>query len=65
MNDWNYSYNIIFFNKAAVASILNGLTEREVRVTTVAGAMQVSWPENGSVFLTGPVELIARGTYTL
>ena len=50
---------------AAVASILNGLTEREVRVTTVAGAMQVSWPENGSVFLTGPVELIARGTYTL
>lgn len=50
---------------AAVASILNGLTEREVRVTTVAGAMQVAWPENGSVFLTGPVELIARGTYTL
>ena len=49
---------------AVVASILNGLTEREVCVTTVAGALQVAWPENGSVFLTGPVELIATGTYS-
>jgi diaminopimelate epimerase len=48
---------------AAVASILNGLTERQVRVRTEAGTLQVDWPENGEVILTGPVERIAQGTY--
>jgi diaminopimelate epimerase len=48
---------------AAVASILNGLTERQVRVRTEAGSLQVDWPENGEVVLTGPVERIAQGTY--
>ena len=48
---------------AAVASILNGLTERQVRVRTEAGSLQVDWPENGEVILTGPVERIAQGTY--
>src|SRR5208337_3529881 len=48
---------------AAVASILNGLTEREVRVRTEAGSLQVAWPENGEIILTGPVERIAQGTY--
>jgi diaminopimelate epimerase len=49
---------------AAVASILNDLTDRQVRVQTQAGSLQVAWPENGEVVLTGPVERIAQGTYT-
>jgi diaminopimelate epimerase len=48
---------------AAVASILNGLTERKVRVRTEAGSLQVDWPENGEVILTGPVERVGQGTY--
>jgi len=48
---------------ATVASILNGLTERQVRVRTEAGSLQVDWPEDGEVILTGPVERIAEGTY--
>jgi len=48
---------------AGVASILNGLTERRVRVRTEAGALDVAWPEDGEVSLTGPVERVGRGTY--
>jgi diaminopimelate epimerase len=48
---------------AAVASILNGLTERQVRVQTQAGSLLVAWPENGEVILTGPVERVGQGTY--
>jgi diaminopimelate epimerase len=48
---------------ATVASILNGLTGRQVRVRTQAGSLLVAWPENGEVILTGPVERIAQGTY--
>jgi diaminopimelate epimerase len=49
---------------AVVASILNDLTGRQVRVQTEAGSLGVAWPENGEVVLTGPVEGIARGTYS-
>jgi diaminopimelate epimerase len=48
---------------AVVASILNGLTDRQVRVRTEAGSLQVAWLEGGEVILTGPVEGIAKGTY--
>lgn len=48
---------------AVVASILNGLTERKVHVRTVAGDLEVAWPENGEVTLTGPAARIAAGTY--
>jgi diaminopimelate epimerase len=48
---------------ATVASILNGLTERQVRVQTQAGSLLVAWPENEEIILTGPVERIAQGTY--
>lgn len=48
---------------AVIACILNGVTERKVRVRTVAGDLQVNWPAKGEVTLTGPVERIARGTY--
>jgi diaminopimelate epimerase len=48
---------------ATVASILNGLTARRVRVRTEAGSLLVEWPENGEIILTGPVERIAQGIY--
>jgi diaminopimelate epimerase len=48
---------------ATVASILNGLTERQVRVQTQAGSLLVAWPQNGEIILTGPVERIGHGTY--
>jgi len=48
---------------AAVACILNGLTDREVRVQTLAGDLKVEWPEQGEVTLTGPVVRIAHGTF--
>jgi diaminopimelate epimerase len=48
---------------AVVACILNGLTDRRVQVRTLAGALDVSWPKNGEVTLTGPVERVANGAY--
>ena len=48
---------------AAVACILNRRTGRKVRVRTPAGLLEVAWRASGEVTLTGPVELIARGTY--
>lgn len=48
---------------AVVASILNALTSRNVRVHTAAGELKVAWPEEGEVLLTGPVERIAKGDY--
>jgi len=48
---------------AVVASILNDLTDRQVRVRTQAGILEVAWPEQEEISLTGPVERIAQGTY--
>lgn len=48
---------------AVAASILNGFTERRVEVRTLAGDLEVEWPENGEISLTGPAEQIACGTY--
>lgn len=48
---------------AVVASILNGFTARRVRVQTLAGALQVEWPKDDEVFLTGPARMIATGDY--
>ncbi len=48
---------------AVVACILKGLTGRAVQVRTQAGALDVAWPKNGELTLTGPAEFIARGIY--
>ena len=48
---------------AVVACVLNRRTGHQVRVVTPAGSLQVAWPAKGNVILTGPVELVARGTY--
>ena len=48
---------------AVVASKLNGLTARSVKVETRGGNLQVSWEDSNFVFLTGPVRRVAYGTY--
>lgn len=48
---------------AAVASKLNGLSIRTVRVRTPGGHLRVEWGDSRQVFLTGPVRRIASGTY--
>jgi diaminopimelate epimerase len=48
---------------ATVAAILNGLTHRRVRVRTEAGTLDVAWPEDGDVMLTGPVVRVMSGNY--
>jgi diaminopimelate epimerase len=48
---------------AAVAAILNGLTERRVHVRTEAGILEIAWPEGGEVTLTGPAERVMSGKY--
>lgn len=48
---------------ATVAAILNGLTDRRVRVRTEAGTLEVTWPQGGEVWLTGPVERVMKGKY--
>ena len=48
---------------AAVACILNGLTDRKVRVKTRAGVLEVAWPQDGEITLTGPVVRVAQGKY--
>lgn len=50
---------------AVVASILNNFTRRAVKVRTLAGTLEVTWPEDKEVFLAGPAELIADGVYYL
>jgi diaminopimelate epimerase len=48
---------------AAVASILNGRTGRDVIVHTKAGKLRVEWPENGRLKLTSTANIVAEGRY--
>jgi diaminopimelate epimerase len=48
---------------AVVACILNGFTARKVRVRTLAGNLEVEWPAQAEVKLTGPAEHIASGVF--
>jgi diaminopimelate epimerase len=48
---------------ATVSAILNGLTDRRVRVFTEAGTLEVAWPEGGEVMLTGPAARVISGKY--
>ena len=48
---------------AAVASIWRKLVDSPVTIHTPAGALELRWDD--SVFLTGPAELVAEGTYYL
>jgi diaminopimelate epimerase len=48
---------------ATVAAILNGLTDRRVHVRTEAGILDVVWPQDDEVTLTGPAARVMSGKY--
>lgn len=48
---------------AAIASIINGLTERSVTVQTPGGRIQVEWREDGEVVLTGRADVVYSGEW--
>lgn len=48
---------------AAVAAMLNGFTERSVRVVTGGGALRIKWRDDNRVALTGSAEVIYEGLW--
>jgi diaminopimelate epimerase len=48
---------------AALAAMLNDLTERCLKVHTVAGALRVEWRADGMVIQTGPAQAVYRGEW--
>ncbi|HEV2912709.1 MAG TPA: diaminopimelate epimerase [Pyrinomonadaceae bacterium] len=48
---------------AAIASIVNGKTERRVHVATPGGRIQVVWREDGEVVLTGRADIAYSGQW--
>jgi diaminopimelate epimerase len=48
---------------AVVAAILNGYTDRHVKVETLGGCLQISWKEDDSLCLKGPARFICKGEY--
>ncbi len=51
---------------SVVASVLNDLTERKVKVNLTGGVLQIEWRENNNaVYLTGPAVEVFKGVYPL
>jgi diaminopimelate epimerase len=48
---------------SAVAAALNGLTDRNVRVLTEGGELQVAWREDDRVMLTASAEVVYEGRW--
>lgn len=48
---------------SSVAAMLSGKVNRIVTVETEAGELQIRWPENGSVVLTGPACFVYQGEF--
>ncbi|GAB4337054.1 MAG: diaminopimelate epimerase [Candidatus Abyssubacteria bacterium] len=48
---------------SAVASIINGFTERDVTVHVRLGRLRISWPEGGSITMTGPATEVFTGEW--
>jgi diaminopimelate epimerase len=48
---------------AAVASIINGFTDRRVEVRTPGGTVNVLWQDSGEVVLTGIAEVVYQGEW--
>lgn len=48
---------------AAVAGVLNGLTERHVLAHLPGGDLELEWSEGGEVFLTGPAVEVFQGVW--
>ncbi len=51
---------------SVVAAVLNGLTERQVKVSLLGGDLEIKWDENdGCVYMTGPAETSFEGEVVL
>ena len=50
---------------AVVAGVLTGRTDRAVTCKLPGGELQVEWPEEGPVFLSGPAVEVFRGDWPL
>ncbi|MBM3803617.1 MAG: diaminopimelate epimerase [Acidimicrobiia bacterium] len=48
---------------AMVASVLNGFTDRQVRINTLGGSLDIEWRADNRLQLTGPARLICSGEY--
>jgi len=48
---------------SAVASIMNGFTDRNVSVRVRLGTLKISWPEDGSITMTGPATEVFKGEW--
>ncbi|MCI0418000.1 MAG: diaminopimelate epimerase [Acidobacteria bacterium] len=48
---------------ATVASILNGHTDRRVKIQTLGGSLEVEWKEDKRLQLNGPARSICSGEY--
>ena len=48
---------------AIVASILNGRTDRKVKIQTLGGSLEIEWREDNRLQLRGPARWICSGTY--
>ena len=48
---------------ASIASMLNGYTERSIRVNTPGGILRVVWQDDNSIKLTGSAEVIYEGEW--
>ena len=46
---------------AAVASYLNGRTERSVDINIELGTLHIDWAEDNRVYMTGPAEIVFTG----
>jgi diaminopimelate epimerase len=50
---------------SAVASIVNGFTERDVTVHVRLGQLRISWPEDGTITMTGPATEVFNGEWPI
>jgi diaminopimelate epimerase len=48
---------------AAVASVLNGKTDRAVTVHLLGGDLEIEWAEDNHVYMTGPAVEVFRGNW--
>jgi len=48
---------------SVAASIINGFTDRNVSVRVRLGTLKISWPEDGSITMTGPATEVFTGEW--
>ncbi len=49
----------------AVACILQGLTEKQITVKLDGGELQIAWPDQQEIFMTGPAQKVFEGDISL